>query len=71
MRRSVHRFAVAPASAFHAFGLGGVSVCAMGAIVEKVSAEEIVADILDCIMDGGDARPPQQRIAANGASPRG
>jgi hypothetical protein len=43
----------------------------MGAIVEKVSAEEIVADILDCIMDGGDARPPQQRIAANGASPRG
>jgi len=35
------------ASAFHAAELGGVSVCAMGAIEEDFSAEEIVAGVLD------------------------
>jgi D-alanyl-D-alanine carboxypeptidase len=35
------------ASAFHARDLGGVSVCAMGAIEEGFSAEEIVARVLD------------------------
>jgi D-alanyl-D-alanine carboxypeptidase len=36
------------ASAFHAVDLGGVSVCAMGAIEESFSAEEVVAGVLDC-----------------------
>ena len=35
------------ASAFHAADLGGVSVCAMGAIEESFSAEEVVAGVLD------------------------
>jgi D-alanyl-D-alanine carboxypeptidase len=35
------------ASAFHAADLGGVSVCAMGAIEEDFSAEEVVAGVLD------------------------
>ena len=35
------------ASAFHAPDLGGVTVCAMGAIEESFSAEEIVAGVLD------------------------
>ena len=35
------------ASAFHAVDLGGVSVCAMGAIEESFSAEEVVAGVLD------------------------
>jgi D-alanyl-D-alanine carboxypeptidase len=35
------------ASAFHAVDLGGVSVCAMGAIEEGFSAEEVVAGVLD------------------------
>jgi D-alanyl-D-alanine carboxypeptidase len=37
------------ASAFHARGLG-VSVCAMGAIEESFSAEEVVARVLDCAL---------------------
>jgi D-alanyl-D-alanine carboxypeptidase len=37
------------ASAFHAVDLGGVSVCAMGAIEESFSAEEVVAGVLDCL----------------------
>ena len=35
------------ASAFHAVALGGVSVCAMGAIEESFSAERVVAGVLD------------------------
>jgi D-alanyl-D-alanine carboxypeptidase len=35
------------ASAFHAFGLGGVSVCAMGAIEREFSAERVVAGVFD------------------------
>lgn len=35
------------ASAFHAVDLGGVSVCAMAAIEEGFSAEEVVAGMLD------------------------
>ena len=35
------------ASAFHAFDLGGVSVCAMGAIEREFSAEGVVAHVLD------------------------
>jgi D-alanyl-D-alanine carboxypeptidase len=44
------------ASAFHAFDLGGVSVCAMGAIEEDFSAVEIVASILDHFMNDGNVR---------------
>lgn len=39
------------ASAFHAFDLGGVSVCAMGAIEEGFAAEEVVASVLDQFME--------------------
>jgi D-alanyl-D-alanine carboxypeptidase len=35
------------ASAFHAFDLGDVSVCAMGAIEEDFDAADIVARLLD------------------------
>jgi D-alanyl-D-alanine carboxypeptidase len=35
------------ASAFHAFDLGGVSVCAMGAIDEGFNAEGVVFDVFD------------------------
>ena len=38
------------ASAFHAADLGGISVCAMGAIEEGFSAEEVVAGVLDYAM---------------------
>lgn len=38
------------ASAFHASGLGGVSVCAMGAIEEGFDAEEVVFDVLDLFL---------------------
>jgi len=48
------------ASAFHAFDLGGVSVCAMGAMEEDFSAEDIVAGILDRIMSGGNPRAAQR-----------
>ena len=47
------------ASAFHAFDLGGVSVCAMGAIEEGFSPEEVVSGILDRLMGGGDTRAAQ------------
>ena len=40
------------ASAFHAFDLSGLSVCAMGAIEEDFSAEEVVANTLDYFMKG-------------------
>lgn len=40
------------ASAFHAFDLGGISVCAMGAIEEDFSAERVVADMLDRSLKG-------------------
>jgi D-alanyl-D-alanine carboxypeptidase len=35
------------ASAFHAFDLGGASVCAIGAIEEDFNAESVVFDVLD------------------------
>ena len=35
------------ASAFHAVDLGGASVCAMGAVEDDFSAEDIVAGVLD------------------------
>jgi D-alanyl-D-alanine carboxypeptidase len=35
------------ASAFHAYDLGGASVCAMGAIEEGFSAEDVVFDVFD------------------------
>jgi D-alanyl-D-alanine carboxypeptidase len=38
------------ASAFHAADLGGVSVCAMGAIEEDFSAEQVVAGVLDGLL---------------------
>lgn len=47
------------ASAFHAFDLGGMSVCAMAAIEEDFSAEEVVAGILDLCMHGISARAGQ------------
>jgi len=37
------------ASAFHAFDLDGASVCAMGAIEEGFSAENLVFDVLDVL----------------------
>jgi D-alanyl-D-alanine carboxypeptidase len=37
-------------SAFHAPGLGGVSVCAMGAIEEGFDAEEVVFNVLDSFL---------------------
>jgi D-alanyl-D-alanine carboxypeptidase len=58
------------ASAFHAFDLGGASVCAMGAIEESFDAEDVVFDVLDHLAAGGNARAAQQGIAADGASPR-
>jgi len=44
------------ASAFHAFDLGGVSVCAMGAIEEDFDAERVVAGVLDQFMTGSPER---------------
>lgn len=58
------------ASAFHAFDLGGASVCAMGAIEEGFDAEGVVFDVLDHLAACGHARAVQQGIAADGASPR-
>jgi D-alanyl-D-alanine carboxypeptidase len=55
------------ASAFHAFDLGGVSICAMGAIEEDFSAEGVVASILDHCKNDGNARAAQQPLAADGA----
>ena len=39
------------ASAFHAFDLGGASVCAIGAIEEDFRAERVVAAMLDFLKD--------------------
>ena len=50
------------ASAFHAFDLGGASVCAMGAIEEGFSAEGVVFDVLDHLMALRDARERQQAV---------
>jgi D-alanyl-D-alanine carboxypeptidase len=47
------------ASAFHAFDLNGVSVCAMAAIEEGFSAEGVVASILDHCKSAGHARAAQ------------
>jgi D-alanyl-D-alanine carboxypeptidase len=44
------------ASAFHAVDLGGVSVCAMGAIEDDFTTEGVVADILDHLMNGAGPR---------------
>ena len=41
------------ASAFHAFDLGGASVCAMGAIEDDFNAEAIVFDVFDHLAAGG------------------
>jgi len=41
------------ASAFHAFDLSGASVCAMGAIEEGFSAEDVVFDVLDDLAASG------------------
>jgi len=58
------------ASAFHAFDLGSASVCAMGAIEEGFSAEDVVFDVLDHLAASGNSRAAQQGIATDGASPR-
>jgi len=58
------------ASVFHAFDLSGASVCAMGAIEEGFSAEDVVFDVLDHLAASGDARAAQQGIAVDGASSR-
>jgi D-alanyl-D-alanine carboxypeptidase len=47
------------ASAFHAFDLNGASVCAMGAIEETFSAEDLVFDVLDHLAASGPARAAQ------------
>jgi hypothetical protein len=39
------------ANAFHAYDLGGASVCAMGAIEEGFSAEDVVFDVFDRLAD--------------------
>jgi D-alanyl-D-alanine carboxypeptidase len=48
------------ASAFHAFDLGGVSVCAMGAIEEDFSAEDVVCGVLDRVVNRGSSRAGQR-----------
>jgi len=54
------------ASAFHAFDLNGVSVCAMGAIEEDFSAESVVASMLDHCKSTDDVRAANT-LAADGA----
>ena len=44
------------ASAFHAFDLGGASVCAMGAIEEGFRAERVVFDVFDELQPRGFRR---------------
>ncbi|PYS87804.1 MAG: hypothetical protein DMF64_22275 [Acidobacteria bacterium] len=44
------------ASAFHAFDLVGVSVCAMGAIEEGFNSEDVVSVVLDYLVGGGNTR---------------
>ena len=46
-------------SAFHAFDLGGASVCAMGAIEENFKAENVVFGIFDQIAGGRNTRAAQ------------
>ncbi len=46
-------------SAFHAFDLGGASVCAMGAIEENFKAENVVFGILDQLAGGRNTRAAQ------------
>lgn len=58
------------ASAFHVFDLGGISVCAMGAIEDDFTPEGVVAGILDHLMNGVNTRAAQQGVAADGAAPR-
>ena len=45
------------ASAFHAPELGGITVCAMGAIEEGFSAEQVVADVLDLLLEHSSSKP--------------
>jgi D-alanyl-D-alanine carboxypeptidase len=46
------------ASAFHAFDLGGATVCAMGAIEEDFDAARVVYNVLDRLAAGGIASCP-------------
>lgn len=48
------------ASAIHAFDLSGASVCAMGAIEEGFSAEDVVFDVLDQL-----AAPPTSTVSTS------
>ena len=51
------------ASAFHAFDMGGASVCAMGAIEDGFLAEDVVFDVLDHLAGGyGRARAAQEEL---------
>jgi len=61
------------ASAFHAFDLGGASVCAMGAIEDGFSAEDVVFDVLDHLTALRHARAAQQASTGRhrSAAPRG
>ena len=45
------------ATAFHAFDLGGLSVCAMGAVEKDFSTEQVVAGVLDIFRENIMARP--------------
>jgi len=58
------------ASAFHAFDLGGASVCTMGAIEENFKAENVVFGIIDQLAGARSAPAVQQGMATDGASPR-
>jgi len=53
------------ASAFHAFDLGGASVCAMEAIEEGFNAEAVVFDVLDRLAAGDNARRPTGLLNVN------
>ena len=50
------------ASAFHAFDLGGASVCAMGAIEEGFDAEGVVFDVLDQLAARGHGRAGNKEL---------
>jgi hypothetical protein len=56
------------ANAFHAYDLGGASVCAMGAIEEGFSAEDVFSTCLIAWWTCGDVRAAQRGIAADGRS---
>jgi D-alanyl-D-alanine carboxypeptidase len=53
------------ASAFHAFGLGGLSLCAMGAIESGFSAERVVAGVFD-YWSGLDTVPSSSNRSGDG-----